>query len=331
MNTFNTNTMPVSSSQSTPALQTADFIRAQVLRGIALNREPGYHFSGNFLDLSFDHVDPECAELSVDVAPHCADHSGQLSMGGLAILADLAMSGVIRAGLEPFTRLATVTMNLQFSGVPRVGRVIARGAMHGFVQDVNGRQGMSTVSILGDAGVVCQGSATFMVLPPPKGVTLYPVPHRKRGQSPTPEIPKGRLTADEKKLVARAEQALTQSATEGGAFVDWFWGVQAKPIRGGVRSLVQNGMHIGNRVGHVQGGIMLSLAALNAIAALSDQWALTAISAWFISPGEGRVLKVTSKIVHQGRLVAVVRTEVIGKSGRKVFEVVTTHASKRNK
>ena len=31
-------------------------IRRRVLRAIALNRTPGFHFPGNFIDLSFDRV-----------------------------------------------------------------------------------------------------------------------------------------------------------------------------------------------------------------------------------------------------------------------------------
>ncbi len=80
----------------------------------------------------------------------------------------------------------------------------------------------------------------------------------------------------------------------------------------------------------MQGGILLGLAADNAVAALTPHWQLTALSAWYISPGEGRSLRIRSKVVHHGRMVAVVRTEVTGKGRdggrRKVFELMTTHA-----
>lgn len=305
-------------------------IREQVLRAIALNREPGYHFAGNFLDLSYDHVGTDHTALSLDVAPHCVADDGQLSLAGHAILADLAMAGAVRAGLEPRTRLATVTMNLQFTGVPGVGRLHAQGGMHGFVEGAAGRQGVSTVAVRNDAGLVCTGSGTFMILKPPKGVELHPVPHRRRGENPTPEIPGGRLRPDEKKVLAAADLALADVSAHGGSFAQRFWGVQAQHVPGGAHSTVKNGPHIGNRVGHVQGGILLALAAENAVAALTAHWQLTAISAWYISPGEGRALKIRSKVVHHGRLVAVVRTEVTGagtdRKRRKVFELMTTHA-----
>jgi hypothetical protein len=123
---------------ATPDTDVLDAIRAQVLRGIALNREPGYHFAGNFLDLSYDHVGTDYTALSVDVAPHCAEADAQLSLSGFAILADLVTAAAVRAGLPPHTRLATVTMNLQFTGVPRTGRLSGRGAMHGFVEGAAG-------------------------------------------------------------------------------------------------------------------------------------------------------------------------------------------------
>lgn len=307
-----------------------DSIRRQVLRGIALNREPGYHFAGNFLDLSYDHVGTDHTALSVDVAPHCCTEDGQLSLSGFAILADLAMAGAVRAGLDPKTRLATVTMSLQFCGLPGTGRLHARGLMHGFIAGAAGRQGTSTVAIRNEAGLVCNGAATFMVLKPPKGVELHPVPHRRRGENPTPEIPGGRLRPDEKKVLAAAENSIAHVRTHGGSFVRHFWGVRAKHTPGAAQATVKNGPHIGNRVGHVQGGILLGLAAETAVAALTPHWQLTALSSWYISPGEGRALKIRSKVVHHGRLVAVVRTEVTGKGAdgarRKVFELMTTHA-----
>lgn len=304
-------------------------LRAQVLRGIALNREPGYHFAGNFLDISYDHVGSDGTALSLDVAPHNAEADGQLNFCGLAILADLVMAAAVRSGLPQHTRLATVTMSLQFTGLPRTGRLHGRGAMHGFVAGAAGRQGVSRVEIGNAAGVVCTGTGTFMVLKPPKGVELHPVPLRRRGANPAPEIPGGRLRPDEKKVLALADAALDKTRS-GGAFIRHFWGVQPRHGTRGAQATVKNGPHIGNRVGHVQGGILLGMAAENAQAALTEHWALTAISAWYISPGEGRALKFRSTVIHHGRLIAVVRTEVTGAGAdrrrRKVLEVVTTHA-----
>jgi acyl-coenzyme A thioesterase PaaI-like protein len=53
---------------------------------------------------------------------------------------------------------------------------------------------------------------------------------------------------------------------------------------------------------------------------------LSAVSAWFVSPGEGAALHAKSKVLHHGRLTAVVRTEVTGEDKQRVLEAVTTHA-----
>jgi acyl-coenzyme A thioesterase PaaI-like protein len=86
-----------------------------------------------------------------------------------------------------------------------------------------------------------------------------------------------------------------------------------------------NGPHVGNRVGNIQGGIMLGLAAVTAAAALPDTWTLATISAAFISPGEGPSLKAQASVVHHGQRLSVVRTELTRSDGRRVLEVMSTH------
>ncbi len=89
---------------------------------------------------------------------------------------------------------------------------------------------MSTVSISGDAGPICTGTATFMMLKPPKGVELHPVPHRRRGENPTPEIPGGKLRPDEKKILATADAAIADVRAHGGAFVQRFHQDRARGV-----------------------------------------------------------------------------------------------------
>jgi len=297
-------------------------IRNRVLRGIALNREPGYHFTGNFLDVSFDRAAGSEAWLSLDTGPHCAEADGQMNLGAFAVLADLAMAATVRSNLDPATRLATVIMTLNFTGAPLAGRLEAAGAFQGFVRDAAGRQGLSSVAVSAGAEPVCFGSASFMVLKPPKGVELHPMPSRRRGEAAAPALAEAKLARDEHRVLARAEATL-----DGGApFIRRFWGFEPRAIAGGASCTVKNGPHIGNRVGHVQGGVLIGFAAATADAALPATWRLSAISAWYISPGEGRALRATSRVIHHGRLVSVVRTRVTGKDNRRVLEVVTTHA-----
>ena len=287
-------------------------IRSRVLRGLALNRVPGLHFPGNFLDVSFDRIGRDGSRLSIDPGPWCVDAGGQADLGSLAILADLALAACIRARLSRETRLATVSMQLQFTGALAAGRLEAMGEFQGFFRAAAGRLGMSRVSVAGLAGQVCYGTGTFMALEPPKNVTLHPVPLRNR-RSPEPRrLNEKELDPAERKILARADAALAAP----GAFIGNFWGG---------RATLENGLHAGNRVGHAQGGILVGIAAASAAAELTAGWKLSGMTALYISPGEGAMLRARSSVVHRGRLTAVVRTQVAGKNRRRVLDVVTTH------
>ena len=291
-------------------------IRGRVLRGLALNRQPGFHFPGNFLDVSFDRIGRDGSRLSIDPGPWCAEADGQADLCSLAILADLALASCIRARLSRETRLATVSMNLQFTGAPRVGRLTAAGEFQGFFSSGAGRLGMSRVTVAGKSGQICYGTSSFMALAPPRNVTLHPVPLRDR-KSPRPlRLDEKDLSVEERKILGLADAALAG----GRPFIRNFW-------TGAGKHILKNGLHVGNRVGHAQGGIMVALAAASAGAALPTNWVLSGISAWFISPGEGATLRATSRVNHHGRLTAVVRTQITGKNRRRVLEVVTTHCA----
>jgi len=295
-------------------LSARDTIRRRVLRGLALNRTPGLHFPGNFLDVSFDRVARGGVRLSLDPGPWCADALGETDLAALTMLADLALGASIRAQLSRETRIATVSLALQFTGAPRRGRLQARGAFQGFFAGAAGRLGVSRVSVSGAGGQVCYGTGSFMALLPPKGLTLHPVPLRNRRAPEPRRLKEEELSREERKILARADQALAAR----GNFIDRFWGGEG---------VLKNGLHAGNRVGHAQGGILIAMAAKSAAARLSGAWSLGAVTALYISPGEGPTLRATSNVIHQGRLTAVANTYVTGKNGRRVLEVVTAHSA----
>jgi acyl-coenzyme A thioesterase PaaI-like protein len=217
-------------------------------------------------------------------------------------------------------------MSLQLTGVPRTGRLEAAGEFHGFFREGSGRLGQARVVVRGAGGGVAFGSGSFMALRPPSGVTMHPVPNRRRDDPPPPALESGALARDERRILRQAETALAAVGAEGGSFVEHFWGYAPHRTATGAMATLKNGPHVGNRVGHAQGGIQVGLAAVTAAAALPATWALTGISAWFVSPGEGASLRARSEIVHHGRLTAVIRTRLTGRERRRVLEVVTTHA-----
>jgi acyl-coenzyme A thioesterase PaaI-like protein len=297
-------------------------IRAHVLRAIALNREPGFHFAGNLLDIGF-HPTARGMTASFETGPHLSDADGQANIGAIAMLADVALASSIRAELEPQTRLATVAMSLEFTGAPALQAMHAEGEFSGFFQGTASRQGMSRVVVRSGATEVCHGHGSFMALEAPAGVALHPMPTTRRPE-PAPLDEKS-LTRPEKELLRLADSVLGDPAAES-AFLQRLWGFAPHRTKDGARAKMKNGGHVANRVGHVQGGILLGLAATTACAAAPPRWSFTSINAAFVSPGIGAVLRVRSKVVHHGLLTAVVRTEIMGPGRRRVLEATTTHS-----
>lgn len=300
-------------------------VRRHVLRAIAANRKPGYHFCGNFLGIaSFGGEDG--GGLAMDTGAHCADGDGQANIGAVAVLADLALALSVRSAVNESVRLATVSLNLQFTGLARTGRLEAVAGFEGFFRQAAGRQGLARVSLAGDAGQVCFGSGAFMVMPPPAGRDLPVAPWDGAQAAGLPGLRESDLTQDESWILRHAGEALEMARETRTGFLGHFLGYAPRPVSGGAACIMQNGPHVANRVGHVQGGIQLGLAAVTASAALPSGWTLTGMSACFLKPGEGEALTADARIVHQGRHTAVVRTCIAG-GGRQVLEVTTTHAA----
>lgn len=311
---------PYAQSQRTAAMHD---IRRRVLTALALNRTPGFHFSGNFLGVQYHDITPQHVAVSLDQGAHCEDVDGRTNLAVVALLADVAAASVVRANLTPAQRLATVSLHLQLTGAPLRGPLTARSEFDTFLDGARGRQGLSRVNLEAGGTRVLFGSGAFMVRNPPPGVTMHPITSAVHaGALPLAE---NALDAAERALLIRTEAALAQSGSPRG-FLRELWGLRPHGTATGAYCRVDNGPHIGNRVGHMQGGLQIGLAATTALAALPEHWVLSGISAWFISPGVGRALSATSRVVHRGGHTAVVRTVINGKGRRRVFEAVTTHA-----
>jgi len=81
-------------------------------------------------------------------------------------------------------------------------------------------------------------------------------------------------------------------------------------------------------VGHVQGGFLLHAALATAEATVPEHPLLTGASAWYISPGKGKVISARSTVLQSGRNIAVVRTELFNDERKLVLEVVSNHAAR---
>jgi acyl-coenzyme A thioesterase PaaI-like protein len=253
--------------------------------------------------------------------------AGEHDIGSLAVLADFALGMAIRANLDPATRLATVSMTLELAKYPRPGIVSAASRCHGFLGEGDGRMGRGRVVLEDGAGEIGYGSGAFMVLQAPPGVTLHPVPLRKRGDAEPPLPAEDELAPDELSILRHADEALERAARSGEPFMRHFWGFLPQAEPEGASCEMPTGPHVGNRVGYVQGGILLGLAASTATAAAPEKWMLSALAAAFISPGEGPALQARSRVVHQGQRSCVIRTEILRTDGRRVLEALSTHSA----
>lgn len=296
-------------------------VDARTLRAIALQRTPGFNFPGHFLELAFDDVTADSARLSLDAGDWSADRDGQLNVGPLALLADIALATSFRGAVGARARVATVTMTLQLTGAPRIARLEASTHFDGFVAGPAERQGLAHGEIVSGGRRIATMQGSFMAIGDANATAAHPLP--RRGQHADASLAEGDLTEAEREILRHARGC----ATEGDrSFIERFWGYLPEAVEGGATCEAWNGPHVGNRVGHAQGGFTFGLAATTASAALPAGWALVGASAWYIGPGLGKTLTARSQVVHRGTLTGVVRTRIDDEAGRGVLEVVSSHA-----
>lgn len=156
-----------------------------------------------------------------------------------------------------------------------------------------------------------------------------PLPMRRRDAVKVEPLRESELNEEERAVFARAQAAMREG--EGGSFIERFWGLLPRREEGApvdARCDFPNGMHVGNRVGHAQGGLTFALASTTAIAALGRDWQLVGTSAWYLAPGTGAMLRAQANVVHRGSLTAVVRSRILDGQGRTVLEALTQHSRK---
>lgn len=298
----------------------------QVLRGITQNRIPGYHFTGNFFGTSFDQVDGGKTLVKVVSGPHSTCQSGGLSLGGLALLADVAMASTIHASDNPAQRLVTARIHLEFTGAVANGEIVAASRYRGNFGSGVGRQHLSEVSISQGNNLIGYGTGSFIVVQVPIGtLPLAPFPWRRFDDPPVELLPFDVLNLHERLIYKHAEDVLNNLDSESGSFIHAFLGFAPYRTGNGARGEMPNGPHVTNRVGHLQGGLQLALAALTANAALQGKWKLDSITGTFIRAGLGERFVAESTIVHAGRLTAVIQTQIT-EAGKLVFESLSTHS-----
>jgi acyl-coenzyme A thioesterase PaaI-like protein len=313
---------------STATPPDAAAIRAQVLRGIAGNRVAGLHFPGYFMDMAWPRVASDTVQLALADGPHCRDANGAVDIAALAILADSALATTARTQIVPGARLATLHLQMQFTGAPATGDISAQARLLGFSAGGALRRSLSAATLFANGKPVCHASGDFAALDPPPGVKMAPLPWQHAQPPQAAPLDADELEPHERAILKACDAALAKTSPHA-SFIQHFWGGVPRRTADGARNRVAIGPHIGNRVGHVQGGISFGIAATCACAAAPAAMMLSNASAWYISPGRGKSLSVRSQVVHAGRTIAVVHTEIKTTGGERVLEVITHHVARQ--
>ena len=310
----------------------AALIRRAVLQGLARDRTPGWSFTGHFQNVQWPVIGTNSMTVTLPVGPHCEDARGQVDLTALLVLFDAALASPTRLSVVPGSRLATTHINVQFTGAAAQhdARVEARSVST--TQAGSMRQLLAHGSLLCGDQLVMTGNGAFVQITPPADVReMAPLPWQQTGTIDPPPLTPDQLDERERAVLSACDAALaacaTYVATGNTGFLQHFWGILPQRTAHGAECLVKTGPQLANRVGHVQGGILMGLAAQTAQCAVPDHPVLSNISAWFTSPGRGAALLAKSWPVHQGRNFAVVRTEITGENGARVLEVTSAHAA----
>jgi acyl-coenzyme A thioesterase PaaI-like protein len=305
--------------------QDAAFIRQQTLRAISSNRAPGMHFAGYFLNFTRQKYDTGGVEFTIEPGPHCTDRDGNVNRAALLYMADMSLAGANRVFADPNSRTATLMLRVEFTGEPARGRLTAIGKGSGFSPRTALPESVAAGRVTSEGREVMRMSGTWVSPPAPAGVVMRGLPWEGgEDGNERPLLKKSDLEVVEKAAIRRVEGALRTA--ENGDLLAALCKPVVKRTAQGASGRLAVGLHIGNRVGHVQGGFLIHAALATAEAAVPQHPLITGASAWYISPGQGKVISARSVVLQSGRNVAVVRTELFNAGRKLVLEVVSNHA-----
>ena len=305
----------------------AALIRQSVLAALARDRTPGWSFTGHFQNAAWPRIDANSMTVTMPVGPQCMDAKGNVELAALLVLFDAALASPTRIALAAGTRMATTQLSVQFTAAKVKGAPSVETVFEGATGDGALRQRLSRAALSHEGRLVMTGHGAFVQLPPPPDAgVMAPLPWQRTDLAEPDLLEVNQLDARESAVLDACDAALA-NASEQTSFLRHFWGILPRPVAAGAECHLRIGPQLANRVGHVQGGILMGIAAETARLAAPEHAVLANLSAWFIGPGRGDALLVKSRVLHAGRSLAVVRTEITGPKGERVLETTSAHAA----
>jgi acyl-coenzyme A thioesterase PaaI-like protein len=299
--------------QPLPPVDSRPQIR-RVLQALRANRTPGWQFPGHYLGLSFDELAADSARVSMPVGANCLDSEGRVSLAAVSVLADVALAAALRERAGASARMATVSMRLSFAPIAGADRLVASAQRTMALDDSAMPLAVSTLSVRAGDAVCCTGEAIFAVLENRRGTAAHPLPQDNRVHELAPLDPK-ELSEPEADVLLRARNAEDASA-EPSAFLERFWEMRPQSGEGWAECRLNRGLHVGNRVGDIQGGALLGLAVLTSAAVLARGWRLVDVSAQFLAPSTGPWVKARAETTRLGRNIAYIECRVCDEAGQ---------------
>ena len=300
----------------------ARLIRERVQCALLRARTPGFHFPGYFLDVQWAVVGPEGSRLSMADGPHVRNAQGDIDLLAICVFADVAFGTAMRSRDQTTDRLSTIYLQLQFTGLPARGDLAAEAALLHTATDTRLQQRLACATLSASDGPICHGSSAFVALETPANVALGPLPWQSARDPSNTTLDEATASEPEREALLRCDRVL---GSDDRGFLERFWlGSASRTAEQGLE--VATGAHTGNRVGHVQGGLLLGIAACAGSAVAPRGTRLANVSAWYLSPGRG-TLRTRSEVLHGGRNTALVQTTIETDTGDAVLRAVTQHVS----
>lgn len=216
----------------------------------------------------------------------------------VASLADLALGSAVRARIGAGRRLGTTSLSVQHVDPRPRGPLVARGlAAH--VDEAQGHARCEVTDAAG--GLVALATGWFFALPVPEGRRLQPLPWERDDARVSAVRPED-LDERERGAVAAAVAAEDRAAAAATAVADELLGLRFEDAgHDRARGELAVGLHVTNRVGHVQGGALYGVAARAAEAAAGDGLVVVDGQLQLLRPADGDVLVAEAEVLRRGR------------------------------
>jgi uncharacterized protein (TIGR00369 family) len=294
--------------------------RHAVLDAIVRSRTPGWSFTGHLLGISYDRVSETNCMLRCVAMDRVYDDNGRIDFGAVAVLGDLALGICCREAADAAVRMATVSMTMTMHGTMGEGDLTARGQLCSY--QPRSRVSTALARIFCGKALLCTVNAVFLALPAPDHlVTTEPLFRGESREDTDDELTVESLSEQEAKIYARVDSGGVHA---GDSFLRRFWGFDIRKRHSGASGRLEVGPHTGNRVGHVQGGILFAFASEVAKKSSGSGFELASMHATYHRPGEGGVLEASALRAHQGRTTEVVNTVVTDHGGSTVLFTQST-------